>query len=354
MKERAMKDSLPHDLKKHFGLHLSRAKCLSEMLFGLMNARSVQLFRIAEEFSNHRIQVESTRVRIQRFLKNNALDPKKVAQFIAKTRPKYEKWILAIDRTNWMFGKNIFNILVLSIIVDGTAIPLFMMHLDKKGNSDTAERIEIMTQFIETFDTNRIHYVTADREFVGECWLRWLCEQQIPFVIRTRHNIAYQHKNGGKKLCKNWFKKGDDDRLYQTKVGASPVNLSGKFLESGELLAVLSSPDIADPLESYRARWGIECMFKSLKTQGFNLESTHIKMRDHFERLLQVVSIAFAICVRTGEVCKTKIPFRKTVKARLYSLFRFGLDKVRKKLKNKKCKKLILKGILNKYRDFVT
>ena len=322
---------------------------MSEMIFALIKSKNVQIHRLSGEFSDLSVQADSHRVRIQRFLKNSNLSCAQVAQFIAKTRSSEERWVLALDRTNWQFGTHNYNLLTLSIVVDGSAIPLFVTMLDKQGNSDIKERKAIMQQFCQIFGAERIKFLAADREFIGEEWLKWLCEQEIPFVIRSRGNIAYRHSNGGNMLCKSWFSKDDQERTYRTKMDEHLINLSGKYLENGELLAVLSSPDIDDPLESYRLRWGIECSFKSLKSSGFNLEMTHIKNRDNFMALLNVVFIAFAICFKEGEAHKAKIPYRKTVKSRLYSIFRFGLDRIYRALKQ-----LTYKGKNKNYKAFVT
>ena len=53
-----------------------------------------------------------------------------------------------MDRTNWQWGKKNINILMLSITYKGIAIPLFWSLLDKKGNSNTSERIALMERFI--------------------------------------------------------------------------------------------------------------------------------------------------------------------------------------------------------------
>ncbi len=44
---------------------------------------------------------------------------------------------LSMDRTNWRWGKSDINILILGIVFKGTAIPIYWMLLDKRGNSDT-------------------------------------------------------------------------------------------------------------------------------------------------------------------------------------------------------------------------
>src|SRR3989338_5433849 len=99
-----------------------------------------------------------------------------------------EKWYLAIDRTNWQWGKTDINILTLAIVFKGTAIPVYWELLDKKGNSDTSERMALIQKFINRFGKDCIAGILADREFIGEDWFKWLLDKKIPFYIRIRNN----------------------------------------------------------------------------------------------------------------------------------------------------------------------
>ena len=56
-----------------------------------------------------------------------------------------------MDRTNWRWGKADINILMLGIVFKGTAIPIYWMLLDKRGNSDTPERMALIQMFIDHF-----------------------------------------------------------------------------------------------------------------------------------------------------------------------------------------------------------
>ena len=55
------------------------------------------------------------------------------------------KWYLTMDRTNCQWGKSDINILTLAVVFKGIAIPLYWELLDKRGNSDTNERIAIVS-----------------------------------------------------------------------------------------------------------------------------------------------------------------------------------------------------------------
>jgi len=51
---------------------------------------------------------------------------------------------LALDRTNWKFGDKNINILVLGVVYQGVAFPVLFTMMNKRGNSSTAERIDLM------------------------------------------------------------------------------------------------------------------------------------------------------------------------------------------------------------------
>ena len=60
---------------------------------------------------------------------------------------------------------------------------------DKKGNSHTQERVDLLEEFVELFCEYKIAYITADREFLGHDWLDYLLSQpMISFRIRIREN----------------------------------------------------------------------------------------------------------------------------------------------------------------------
>jgi hypothetical protein len=78
---------------------------------------------------------------------------------------------LCLDRSNWKFGKKNINYLVLSWrISKKISIPLMFVELDKAGNSNTQERVDLLKNFDEVFGFLRIKSLMADREFIGKKW----------------------------------------------------------------------------------------------------------------------------------------------------------------------------------------
>ena len=80
------------------------------------------------------------------------------------------------------------------MVHDGIAYPLLWEMLDKKGNSDSDERMNLLDceasrrhRFEKTFPNAQIDYICGDREFVGQEWLSYLLiEPQIRFRLRIR------------------------------------------------------------------------------------------------------------------------------------------------------------------------
>lgn len=85
---------------------------------------------------------------------------------------------------------------MLSVVYKGLSIPIMWTLLDKRGNSNTKERIELMNRFIKLFGSSCINYFLADREFIGHKWFKYLKENKISFYIRVKENAQIKNRNG--------------------------------------------------------------------------------------------------------------------------------------------------------------
>ena len=74
---------------------------------------------------------------------------------------------------------NQYNILCLAIVHQGVVIPVLSILLDKKGNSNTDERIQLINRFIELFGVEKIDSYLADREFISTEFVRYLIKNKI-------------------------------------------------------------------------------------------------------------------------------------------------------------------------------
>ena len=138
-------------INKEFNWNNARVTCFVNMLLAIFTVKTVNLVELSCVFASN-AKPESRYKRLQRFFKLFKIDFTVIAGFIFKLfLLQNGKWYLTIDRTNWKFGKKDINVLMLAIAYEGIAIPIFWKLLNKQGNSDTAERIELIKQFTERF-----------------------------------------------------------------------------------------------------------------------------------------------------------------------------------------------------------
>ena len=176
--------------------------CFTGMLVGLMRIRSMNLTKIAMAFPSE-ASPDSRYRRMQRFIHDHSIDFDVVALFVM-TLFKFVStdFYLTLDRTNWKWGTKDINILMLAVAYKGAAIPIYWLLLNKKGNSNTCERIALIQRFIKQFGKKHIVAVLADREFIGEAWLKWLKDEGIHFDIRVKKDAQVPNSRGEIGFCR--------------------------------------------------------------------------------------------------------------------------------------------------------
>ena len=333
-------NALSRAVAKHIGLSATRRETLSWLALLIMQHGTISLWRLAA-YVACAAQTASVQRRFYRFFQFVRLDGTHSARVVVELLGLSGKpWVLAIDRTNWDFGKTAINILMISVAWNGMGIPLLWTLLPTAGNSNTSERTDLLDRLRAAFPDMKIAALMGDREFIGETWMAYLQRENIPFILRLRENqhvlregyvalpisVIAQHLKAGEKIVKGSCQLG---RANET-LSAS-VRLVITRLASGELLALACSGRARHALARYRQRWTIETMFGNLKTKGFALESTHLTNPDKLCTLLALLAFAVALSVKTG-VARARlhaIPI-KTHGRRAWSLFALGLNTLRK------------------------
>ena len=162
----------------------------------LLRLKQVNLTQLALAFSSEATPQSRYR-RLQRFFADVVFNYDHIAHLIMSLFDfEAQGYYLALDRTNWQWGKTDINFLTLAVVYRGVAIPVYWLVLNKKGNSNQRERICLIQRFIRQFGRDNIKGILADREFIGSEWWSWLTENEIPFFIRIKQNqcIITQHK----------------------------------------------------------------------------------------------------------------------------------------------------------------
>ena len=321
-------------LNGYFGWNKARMTCFVSMLIALFKVRTVNLTELAFGFLSD-ATIDSRYKRIKRFFKDFTMDFPLIASWVVQFFGLTNKQLyLSMDRTNWQWGKKNINILMLSITYKGIAIPLFWSLLDKKGNSNTKERIAIMERFIVQFGKDKIAGLLADREFIGSDWFMWLKKERIHFVILIKKNLLTTDSRGREVHVEALFRglKPTEERiLWDTRdLMGETLYLSALKMPDGELLIVATDERSGFAIKKYGLRWEIETLFGCLKSKGFNFEDTHITKPERIEKLLVLLTIAFCWAHKTGEWKHEQKPIEiKKHGRKAVSYFRYGLDMLR-------------------------
>lgn len=326
-------------LVENLDMNRSRAECFSNLVQAVLKARSVRLDDIASHIPG-KAQFPSKTRRLQYFFQRVKIDYNCVAGMLLSLLGPLigTRWVLAIDRTNWERRGNDVNLLTLSICLGDLAIPLFWADLCHKGNSDTEQRITLMTRFLEAFGRDSIHALTADREFVGGEWFRWLKKNQIPFVVRIKDNFKIPSTGGREIYVCNAFrnlKVGEYRCLGNRRVCGTELCVTGLRLHGNEYVIVVSDGvEPAQALSLYGKRWQIETLFQKLKGHGFDFEGSRLRGEGKAEILMAILAMATAWCYAFGEWHVREVaPLRiKSHGRREKSIFRRGLDILRQVL----------------------
>jgi hypothetical protein len=329
---------LERTLAENIDRHKARINFLAKFLVALIQVRSVNLSEIASVFAG-RAKEESHYKRIQRFLRFFEISYALIAGLIVSLIGVPRPWVLSLDRSNWQLGKTPLNILVLGIVYKGVAIPVQWTILEKKGNSDTAERKAIVSEFIGLFGAASILYLCADREFIGKAWFKWLMANHISFRIRVRENTQIANSRGKLVAARRLFRgQAINQPLMLEKarfIWGLELLVTGMRLASGEYLIVVAPQYAPTAVEDYAKRWEIETLFGCLKSRGFRLEETHVIEPARLKKLIALLALAFCWAHVVGEWLSRQKALQTKKHGRLAkSIFRYGLNHLRRILCN--------------------
>jgi hypothetical protein len=257
------------------------------------------------------ILFESRRRKIQKFLVLKHFNIKEIWLPLIKTimlphlKPE-KRVILAIDRTQWKEN----NILMISLIWQKRAIPIYWQSLAKKGASNWSEQKAVISPAIELFKDYSV-VIIGDREFHSPQLANWLCEKNLLFAFRQKRN-TYMSLNGEDYCQLNQLGLQPGTHFFfqsvevTKKKGFGRFNLAGywkkkyrgKVLDEGWFI-LTNLDSLSETLAVYRTRMGIEALFKDCKTGGYNLEDSQA-CSQRLSSLILLIAIAYTCAVFQG------------------------------------------------------
>lgn len=120
----------------------------------------------------------------------------------------------------------------------------------------------------------------------------------------------------------------------QVWIGGKPytiVMMPNPKLDAKEpvFIFLTTLPDARKAAEMYAKRWKIECLFRHLKTNGYNLEDLNLKDQGKNLLMLTIVASAYILAIREGLKRIKKIAKNRYADGRVWpetSIFREGLS----------------------------
>ena len=263
------------------------------------------------------ILFESRRKKIQRFLSLPTFTVEKlwlplIKSWLDRDFVENQTIYVAIDRTNWAR----INLLMISVIYDRRAIPVYFELLPKLGSSNLSEQKNALLQILPIFNKYQT-IVLGDREFCSVNLANWLKDQNLYFCVRLKKSEFVEVENEiwqtlselglkpgislfltGIKLTKTSKISGFNlaCKWQQTRHGWSPEE--GWFI-------LTNLADLKAAIAAYKKRFDIEEMFRDFKTGGDNLEDTNVSA-NRLISLLIVIALAYSLATFKGQNFKKK------------------------------------------------
>lgn len=281
---------------------------LIRLMEGMFEGKSVHLSQIASNLAT-RAQNLSVVSQLNRFLGNELVDVREIYESVARELLRQAaavgRVVLILDSTKVGFSS---QLMMVSVAYQGRALPLIWTWLDyPKGHSLTATQVELLTTLQTWLPEGASVALVGDTEF-GRCWLlEELNYWGWQFALRqSSRNCVWRKQDTGflrldqialRGLGVQWF-----PHTLLTEENSLPSHLLGYWADGqGEpwwLATNLPTPDAVMALYPYRM-WTEE-MFGDMKSNGFDLESTHLRNTPKLNRLTLAVSLLYVRLVALG------------------------------------------------------
>ena len=302
------------------------AQKAKEIIEGILKSRSPRLSDIAREMTGE----EGTNYKhIQRFLACHSPQqallrlfqegaPFVIGDPTEMPRPQAKKseyvGTLSDGKTSGYW------LLILATPFHGRAIPChFVSYSSKTINAEaTSRNRHHFEAFAEIKDLLGDKPLVLDREFSYLGLLENLILEKINFVIRLKEGAKFIDQEG--KQVALSVKKGETRILNKVFYrGQVFVNVIGIWQEGfSNPLWVMTNLDAEQGLAIYFQRMKIEESFRDMKNL-LGLEKLMNKRRDHMEKMVALLLIAYAIALWLGETLRSTLFPEGSRKHKLYS-----------------------------------
>ena len=322
---------------------VTRIRNFSWLLVGLYESRSVHLSKVADKIPGAACLPSLTR-RMRRLLDNPAIQVRDWYAPLAKSlvqRQAAGEIRLIVAGSKVGFGH---QLLLVAIAYRSRAIPLAWTWVKgRRGHSTVHKQKALLTYVHGLIPAKTSVLLVGDAEF-GEVGVQKLLEKwQWQYVLRQKGRYLLRQKGSRayQRLDSLVQKPGQSQWLAAcllTAKYAYPVNFLA-YWKLGEKDPWLLATNLTGPHATRRAyarRMWIEETFGDLKSNGFDLESTHLRHFLRLSRLTLAVILLYVWLLAFGsQVIKSGQRYLVDRRDRRdHSLFRIGRNMAERRIKN--------------------
>ena len=311
------------------------------IIIGMLLAESCVAIDIAKELANvfSFIQLDSNIKRIRRFFSNKLLNPydfyKSLIIYIIKDfKCKHDDNTLYITFDH-MFSKGNYTVFMITLRIGTFGIPIYFKCF--KGISDNdafkfntmKDGIQAVSDLFKDFDFNLVFL--ADRWFGSPKILSFIESLGHIYCIRIKGNtLVYKdnEKTNAKKLKhRKYITIAHKDVFITDKRYKTNIVYSSTYGTKDPWI-IATNGDVTKAIKNYSYRFGsIETMFKSQKSNGFNLEKVSNASLEVFTTILGADYSKNSKCYKNVKI-ETHKKYNidgKIIRKRIMSLFNIGL-----------------------------
>lgn len=289
----------------------SQLTTLKMLVWLLQHQKQVRIERLAAALPLP-IQQNSRRRHLQRFFSLNALSVVLlwfpiIEEILSQKVKAGSQLIVAIDRTQWKEN----NVLMVSVVYQKRAFPIYWCLLEKEGSSNLAEQKKVLRPVIRLLKKYKL-VVVGDREFHSIELAKELQQKNVSFVLRQKQSTTFRQKRHSfQPLSSIPIHPGI--RQFYTNINLTQKPGFGRFnlvvywkrkyrgKQEDEAWYLLTNlPDLKTAIHIYSQRFGIEAMFRDCKTGGYNLEGSKANP-NRLMRLILLIALAMTAAWLQGE-----------------------------------------------------
>ncbi len=336
------------------GIRKTQLNIIPIIIVGMIMSESCVALDIAKKIKKYfpDIQLASIIKRIGRFFNNKLFKPYEFyhsfIMLILQTYQKKHKDKRVHIIFDHMFSKSNYTVFMITMRIGKHGIPLWFKCFPKISNND-AFKFNTLKEGIQTVsdlfkDTDFELIFLADRWFGYNDILSFIDSLGHTYCIRLKGNInVYKdgNKTKAKKLKHHKHKSTKHENVLITNDRFKTNIVISDSIDTKTPWIIATNGDLNRAIKDYSYRFGaIECVFKSQKSNGFNLEKVSNANLKAFETMYTLICVGITYLTILGTDyskntrCYRKVKIEthkeynknsKKCKERVLSLFNTGL-----------------------------